>query len=163
MLPEIKTIVYATDLEPNAPQVFRYALSQAQQYRARIIVVHAMEPLSRFGQSLVELHISHENSEQLHTEARDQVKQNILQRLHDFCEVETCRIENKNLVEEILVVEGQPDRVILNEARRLKADLIVMGTHRHSVVGEMLLGTTAHKVVHNSEIPTLMIRIPEQS
>lgn len=160
MLPEIKTILYATDLEPGSPYVFRYALSQAQRYQAKVTVVHAMEPLSRFGQSLVELHISHQNSEKMHADARKQVREEILQRIHEFCEKEACLVE-ENMVEDILVVEGMPDQVILDEARKLGADMIIMGTHRHSVVGEMLLGTTAHKVVHSSEIPTLLVRIPE--
>lgn len=159
MLPEIRTIVYATDLEEGSSHVFRYALSQAKCHRARIVVIHAIEPLSRFGQSLVELHISHQNSEKMHQEARTQVQQDITQRIHEFCEREASLTE-EDLVEEILVIEGQPDQVILSQARALDADLIIMGTHRHSAVGEMLLGTTAQKVVHRSEIPTLLVRVP---
>lgn len=160
MLPEIKTIVYATDLEAGSSHVFRYALSQAERYQSRLVVVHAMEPLSRFGQSLVELHISHQNSEKMHEDARDQVRADITKRIHDFCEEEASLAE-ENLVQDILVIEGQPDQVILDEARTLNADMIIMGTHRHSVAGEMLLGSTAQKVVHSSDIPTLLVRIPE--
>ncbi len=70
MLPKIKTILYATGLGPAAPYVFRYALSLARQHEARIIAVHGMEPLSTFGQSLVEQYISHEQSEEMHQQAR---------------------------------------------------------------------------------------------
>lgn len=159
MLPKIEKILYATDLEPGSSSVFRYALSLAQKYEAKIAIVHAMEPLSTFGQKLVELHISHEQSEQLHREAREKVKGDILQRLEVFCEEELCRDpEGRDRISEILVMEGNPAEVILEEAEKKQADLIVMGTHRHTAVGEALLGSTAHKVVHRSEIPVLLAR-----
>ncbi|MCK4620820.1 MAG: universal stress protein [Desulfuromonadales bacterium] len=160
MLPEIKTILYATDLGPGSPHVFRYALSLAQRHQGRITILKAMEPLTTFGQSLVELHISHNSSEQLHAEARAQVKQQLEERLHEFCAKEAC-VCDEQLVTGIRVVEGQPAEVILAEARTLSADLIVMGTHRHSAIGEALLGSTAHKVLHRSEIPVLLVRVPE--
>ena len=54
MLPAIKTILYATDLSQGSPYIFRYALTLARQHQAKIVVVHAIEPLTPFGQSLVE-------------------------------------------------------------------------------------------------------------
>ncbi|MDF1581448.1 MAG: universal stress protein [Desulfuromonadales bacterium] len=160
MLPKIKNILYATDLGPGAPQVFRYALSLAQQYDARIIIVKAVEPLSTFGQSLVELHVTHAASEQLHRDARKQVRATIVQRLHDFCAAELSRADEvEQRVSDIRVVDGQPCEVILEQARQIDADLIVLGSHRHSVFGEALLGTTTQKVLHRSERPVLVVRI----
>lgn len=162
MLPKIQTILYATGLGAGASHVFRYALSLAQQCQAKIAVVHAMEPLSAFGQSLVELHISHEKSEEMHREARRKVREDIEKRLEEFCAQELCNDpQGRSRVCEIQVVEGQPAQVILAEAKKHGADLIVMGTHRHTVVGETLLGTTTRKVLHKSEIPVLAVRIPE--
>ncbi|PLX85441.1 MAG: universal stress protein [Desulfuromonas sp.] len=161
MLPEIKTILYSTDLGAGAPHVFRYALSIAQKHDARIAIVHAMEPLSTFGQSLVELHISHEQSEEIHRQAREKVKGDIEGRLETFCALELCGDpEGRERVSEIRIVEGQPAQEIVRLAGELKADLVVMGTHRHTAVGEALLGTTAHKVLHSCELPTLLVRIP---
>ena len=106
MLPEIKTILYATDLGPGAHQVFRHALGLAQQYDARIVIVKAAEPLSTFGQSLVELHVSHADSEQRHRDAREQVKQEIVERLHAFCLAELARAaDGEQRVADICVVD----------------------------------------------------------
>jgi nucleotide-binding universal stress UspA family protein len=160
MLPQINTILYATDLGPGSPHVFRYALSQAQQHAAKVVVLKAMEPLSTFGQSLVELHISHSSSQQMHADARAQVKKGIEERLHDFCVKESCVCEEQ-LVSEIRVVEGKPAEAILAEAHKLKADLIVIGSHRHSALGDALLGHTANKLTHRSEIPLMLVRIPQ--
>jgi nucleotide-binding universal stress UspA family protein len=159
MLPEIKKILYATDLTEGSSHVFRYALSLARCYRAQVSILHVVEPLSPFAQSLVELHVSHQTSEAQHAGIRDQLLNQLKERLHAFCEAESC-VAEENLVADILIIEGQPAPSILKQARLWQADLIVMGTHQHSAVGEALLGTTAHKVLHSTTLPTLLIKIP---
>jgi nucleotide-binding universal stress UspA family protein len=162
MLPKIKTILYATDLGPDAPFVFRYALALGRQHQAAIVAVHGLEPLSRFGQSLIEQYISHDSSEEIHEKARNAVKGQLQQRLEQLC-TEECNgaADCQNLVSSIRVVEGYPDQVILEVADDCSADLIIMGAHRHSMVGEVVLGSTARKVLHNANRPVLVVKIPK--
>jgi len=159
MLPEIKTILYATDLSSGSSHAFRYALSLARRYQAQVSILHVIEPLTPFGQSLVELHISHQASEDQHTQIRKQLLDKIKQQLHSFCEAEAC-VAEENLVSGIEVLEGQTAAAIIKQAAEKQVDMIVMGTHQHSAVGESLLGTTAHKVLHSSTLPVLLVRIP---
>ena len=160
MLPEIKTILYATDLGPGAPHVFRLALGLAQQYDAKIVIVKAAEPLSTFGQSQVELHISHADGFSYSPVSREQVRASIAKRLHAFCLAELERADDvEQRVADIRVVDGQPCEVILEQARTSDADLIVLGSHRHSATSDALLGTTTQKVLHRSELPVLVARI----
>ncbi|HEY5673107.1 MAG TPA: universal stress protein [Malonomonas sp.] len=160
MLPEIKKILYATDFSSGSSHVFRYALSLASRYQAQVSILHVVEPLSPFAQSLVELHISHQASETQHADNRKQLLNNLKERLHTFCENEAC-VAEENLVADIQVLEGLPAPTIIKQATACQADLIVMGTHQHSAVGEALLGTTAHKVLHSCALPTLLVRIPK--
>ncbi len=159
MLPEIKNILYATDLGDGSSHVFRYALSLASRYQAQVTILHVVEPLSPFAQSLVELHVSHQESENQHTAIRSKLLEDLKGRLHAFCEQEAC-VAEENLVAEIQVLEGQPAATIIKQATECQADMIVMGTHQHSAIGEALLGTTAHKVLHSCSLPTLLVRIP---
>ena len=160
MLPEINRILYATDLGPGSAHVFRYALSLARRYQAKVSILHVVEPLSPFAQHLIELHLSHQESETHHSDVCNHLLQNLKDRLHAFCEKETC-VAEEGLVDLIQVLEGQPAELITNEASRLNSDMIVMGTHHHSVIGEALLGTTAQKVLHGCSLPVLLIRVPE--
>ena len=162
MLPRIQTILYATGLGPGAPYVFRYALTLARQHDAKIIAVSGLEPLSSFGQSLVEQYISHEQSEQIHQEARRSVKARLQERIQRLCDMEgkngpdqLCRVS------EIRIRDGHPAQVVLEAAKETGADLIVMGSHRHTVLGDALLGSTTHQVLHSAAIPVLVVRIPE--
>jgi nucleotide-binding universal stress UspA family protein len=162
MLPKIDRILYATGLGPAAPYVFRYALSLAQQYDAQIIAVHGMEPLPAFAQSLVELHISHDHSEEMHRQARQKAKERLQERIERLCSSEPCFDgQGQGRVSAIHIVEGQPSEVILQVAAESGADIIVMGSHRHTVLGNALLGTTTNKVLHGAARPVLVVRIPE--
>ena len=160
MLPEINRILYATDLGPGSAHVFRYALSLARRYQAQVSILHVVEPLSPFAQQLIEQHVSHQESETHHAEVRAHLLHGLKERLHAFCEAEAC-VAEENLVDGIQVVEGQPAETILKEAVGMVSDMIVMGTHQHSVIGETLLGTTAQKVLHGCALPVLLVRIPE--
>lgn len=158
----MKKILYATSLGAGAPYVFRYALSLAAAYDARITVVHATEPLSTFAQSLIEHHISHHQSEQIHEEAYQTVKNKLLDRARKLIDKESDSLPNgPTFIEEIAVMEGPAYRVILEKAEEIGADIIVMGCQRHTVLESAMLGSTATKVAHQATIPTCLVRIPE--
>ncbi len=161
MLPKIQTILYATALGPGAPYVFRYALHEAEKHGAKIVVLHVMEPLTPFGSFMVEQHISHEEAEKRQAEARDYATQKIQERVQRLCDMEAPNFKGgMDQISEIRVIHGQPHLEIVSKAREMKADLIVIGSHRHTAIGEML-GHTATRVAHRAEIPVLVVRIPE--
>ena len=160
MLPDIKKILYATGMGAGAPHVFRYALALARQHDAEIIAVSALEPLSNFAQSLVELHISHSDSEELHLKARNQARERLLERITRLCNKECDTQQCAQRVSEVRIEEGQPAQVILTTAKEYAVDLIVMGAHRHTMIGDAMLGSTTHKVLHSAAQPVLVVRIP---
>lgn len=163
MLPKIQTIIYSTDLGPGASYVFRYALALARQHEAKIIAVHGLEPLSGFGQRLVEQYITRENTVERHQKALEDVKIQLKKRLEDLCAQECNNVAAcETAVNSIHVIDGSPDEIILNFAREYNADLIIMGAHSHGVVGGVLMGGTARKVLHKTSQPVLLVKIPKE-
>lgn len=59
------------------------------------------------------------------------------------------------------VVEGTPFHEIIAYARDKDVDLIVMGTHGHTGLVHVLLGSVAEKVVRKAPCPVLTVRHPE--
>ena len=53
---------------------------------------------------------------------------------------------------------GRVANLIADEAKKWRADLIVMGTHARGGVKHALLGSEAESVVHASEVPVLLVR-----
>ena len=60
-----------------------------------------------------------------------------------------------------LVREGSPREVILEVAKELGTDLIVMGTHGRSGLARVAFGSVADHVIRHSKVPVLTVREPE--
>ena len=59
---------------------------------------------------------------------------------------------------EMRQANGSPAEVIAAIAEKEKFDLIVMGTHGHSSLGNVILGSVASGVLARCKVPTLLIR-----
>lgn len=163
MWPDFQKILYVTNLGPEAPFVFRHALSMAQHYNANIYILHVVEPLSDTVKGVVEFYITDKQLKQHREEARKFILDKIHKRLSNFCARETCRLDVNipDPVKDIMVQEGPVMETILAKAKEIEAGLIVMGTHRKiREGGSKLLGSTARKVVNNSKIPVMTIYTP---
>ena len=53
---------------------------------------------------------------------------------------------------------GDPPTEILKTAEREKCDLIAMTAHGHRLIGDLIFGSTIHKVRHQTSIPILLVR-----
>lgn len=56
---------------------------------------------------------------------------------------------------------GRVADVIVREARKWKADLIVMGTHGRRGIGRVVLGSDAEAVLREARVPVLLLRAPD--
>ena len=57
--------------------------------------------------------------------------------------------------------EGPPHPTIVDYAKEIGADMIVMSTHGRTGIGHLLLGSVAEKVVRTSPIPVCTVRVSE--
>jgi nucleotide-binding universal stress UspA family protein len=56
-----------------------------------------------------------------------------------------------------LQVRGETAKTILVEATRLDADLIVMATHGHGAMFDLLVGSVGQAVLQHTTIPVLLV------
>ena len=166
---EIKKILYATDLSENAVHAFSYAVSLANLYGAGITILHVLAdfPGEEFITNMINTETWKEIKNRQYSEVRDQLigKRRdhvaIKEVLEAFSEEAKADTEDQEFVtDEILIRTGAPAEVILEASQELKCDLIVMGTHGHSAFADVLIGSTAKRVVRQSPIPVLVIRLP---
>jgi len=165
----IKKILYATDLSESAVHTFSYAVSLANMYGAGITILHVLAEFS--GEEFVTNMISTDTWEEIkrrhYSEARNQLigkKRDhvaIREVLEAFSEEAQADGEDQTFVtDEILIKNGTPAEVIVETSQELKCDLIVMGTHGQSSFADVFVGSTAKRVIKNSPIPVLVIRLP---
>jgi nucleotide-binding universal stress UspA family protein len=55
-------------------------------------------------------------------------------------------------------VVGPPTDEILALAKREKAQMIVMGTHGHGMIGRAIMGSVAQRVVTGASVPVLLVK-----
>jgi nucleotide-binding universal stress UspA family protein len=53
---------------------------------------------------------------------------------------------------------GNPGAEIVKAAKKDKAQMIVMGTHGHGILGRAILGSVTQNVLTQAEIPVLLVK-----
>lgn len=154
----IKTILYATDLGTHMRPVFRRAIHLARTYGAHIIMLHVMEPLTGTGQAVVDAYMSPRRREELQHDGMKKVLDRMRARIDKFCEDELGEGPDASpLVSDVVVHSGRPGDEIPRQALDKEADLIVMGTCSHGLLGRGLVGSTAARVIQISRVPVLVV------
>lgn len=59
------------------------------------------------------------------------------------------------------LAEGDTAKALLSFADQWNANLIVMGTHSHSVLEKLLMGTVAQKVLEKTQVPVYFVPVRE--
>jgi nucleotide-binding universal stress UspA family protein len=154
----IRTILLATDLGPRGHEVLRHAGGLAHHFGARLHIVHTVEPLSDFARFWIKTTVPEETYQANDPETYAGIHRTLQQRLDAFCR-EVLEGHAERLIADIQIVEGSPARAILEEAQRVNADMIVLGSHGHSAIGEVVLGSVAHKIAMKATIPVLLVPI----
>ncbi|MCP3873274.1 MAG: universal stress protein [Desulfobacteraceae bacterium] len=164
MIPEVKRILYATDLSENAKYAFGYAADLAQRYDASITILFVMESINHTVEIQVKEIMGQEEWDKLKADKLEYLNQKIISRIENFCkemndQFDSCRL----LVEDIKITKGNPTDEILTISKDINADMIVMGSYGHNILqSALLIGGTARKVVQSSEIPVLVVRLPKE-
>jgi len=86
-------------------------------------------------------------------------KKNILESAEKWIgKVKKLAADAKVTMNVVVVFEDHPHVAIIGNARKVKADLIVMASHGRRAVSALLLGSETQKVLSLSKIPVLVIR-----
>lgn len=161
MIPQIKKILYATDLSKNSVYAFFYAVDMAKKHNASIVILHAIEPISprlyaEGGFKLEE--IVKESKKQERVNDIEEIKKN----LQEFCRKMEAQIGSPcvQLVTEIFIPTGHPVEEILKVTDDEGCDAIVMGTHGKGFLRHTFLGSVAGSVLERTRKPVFIIPLP---
>lgn len=156
----IQHILYATDLGPHGPDVFRFALSIAEKYGAAIHILHAVEEPAFLRRTVAERYISGSVLGTYRDATLDEAMSEIKQRLKQFSQ-STLESEDAKYasVADIKVLTGKPGATILAEANRINADCIIMGSRRYSGVSAVTIGSVAREITRKSRRPVFLFPV----
>jgi nucleotide-binding universal stress UspA family protein len=81
-----------------------------------------------------------------------------LEEVADDLEPVLIDLQKSGIASEYVVEAGFPEKVIVDVARRARADLIAMGTHGRSGLSHFFLGSVAERVLRSAPCPVLTAR-----
>lgn len=162
MIPQIKRILYTTDLSPNSVYALRYAINSAKKHEAKLVILHVLEALSPTAMALTMAYLDTESTLSMSEEKIDHAKKRILNRLQKVCDKElNSDSEAEEIFDSIEVVQGYPADEILAKADEFNCDIIFMGTHGKGFLKHPYFGSTSKKVVRRARKPVFITPLPE--
>lgn len=162
MIPDIKNILYATDLSKNARYAFGYAVNIANRHDALITVLHVVEELSSFARSMVEDILGEKRWAERIQEKEAAVILDLKRRLDEFCnDVRHEQPDCPFVIANTIVITGHPVDQIVHHAEEMDTDLIIMGSRGRGGLADATMGSTSRRVLRRCSKPALIVRLPE--
>lgn len=138
---QLKKILVPVDFSECSRKALQYAIPLARQFGAELTLLYVMEPLVLLPTAEALPQVMAESAEDA------QASLEILR--------ETV---GDDLACQTLVRDGSPHLEIVDAAKALDIDLIILSTHGRTGLGHILLGGTAEKVVRRAGCPVLIVR-----
>lgn len=140
----LKRILAPVDFSETSDKAFDYALSLARVFEAEVIALHILQEPILYQPTTAQSY-------------RDAFERSMQDNLDSLL--------NRHTVEGVSVTtamkQGAPFLEIIQFAQEKNCDMIVMGTHGHGPIQNMLMGSAAEKVVRKAKCPVLVVR-PDQ-
>ena len=142
---EIHRILFPTDFSPSSQQAQNYACSLAENFSAELHALHVVpDPMPIPG-----------------AEGSWILPDYSVPKLVHEAELELAVRMEAALTGDVTVVRsvqiGKPVLAIIDYAKEHEIDLIVIGTHGHTGLSHLLLGSIAEKVVRLATCPVLTV------
>lgn len=146
---KIQRILISTDLSDPSQRAIDAGAEMAQRFEAEVILCYVVEDhiptmgmIEFSGVQMAEI-------EKAHREAATEHLKTLAEPL-----------EKRGLSVRRVVPLGVPHREIVELARKLKVDMIVMGTHGRGFVSRLVLGSTTDRVLRHAPCPVYVVRDP---
>jgi len=138
----IKTILVPTDFSDYSEKALSRAVSLAKMIDAKIVVVHVIDTLNYFV-----------------TESLQWGE--VFARLRGAAQPMLTRLvreaEKKGVGAKSDLIQGVPYEQIVKKAEKLRAGLIVMGTHGRAGMRHLFLGSVAERVIRLAPCPVMTV------
>ena len=141
-------ILCPVDLKPRSKMGLRKALNIAHQFNSKVILLNVNEEFSskkKMIMSRVSVSKLSEEFKQIAIKAKDDMKALVKE------------LESNQIECEYLLRDGQASVVINKLINELNIDLVVMGTNGRDSLTDIIIGTTAQKVIQSSSCPILVV------
>lgn len=147
----MKNILVAVRFDKSCQRLVDQAADFARKFSAKIWLIHIAAPDPDF--------VGYEPGPQYIRDDRAQELRHEHQELQELANA----LSLQGLVCEALLVQGPTVKTILEEANRLQADLLIVGTQEHGFMHNLFSESTSLELFKKTNIPLLTIPIEVRS
>lgn len=147
-----KNILLAYDGSENARKAFNVALDLALKYKAKLLIVEVVDTNSVSISDLRKVSSLDINR------AIEEIKSKVSGDVKECIKL----AQERGIEADGDVLEGDPASEILRYCDGVNADLIVTGCRGMSRWKRLLIGSVSSRIVSESKVPTLVVKIKEE-
>jgi nucleotide-binding universal stress UspA family protein len=146
--PPMKTILAPVDFSPISRRVLAEAVALANTLRARLVLLHVVSPPVLINEYEMML-----NEVARVAAAQEKAAARHLARLAKALAPRVPAVAHACLL-------GSPARLVVEHAKKVSADYIVLGSHGHTAFHDLLVGSTAAGVLKHAKCPVVVVPPP---
>lgn len=148
---KLNRIVVATDFGEAADAALDYGRALARTFGAELTLLHVAENLSTAAYG-IEGYVGGYPDFQRDIEESARKQLEALLTEQDRADL---------AAQPVLLTSNSPELAIVDFAREINADVIIMGTHGRGTMAHLLMGSVAERVVRTAPCPVLTVKHPE--
>src|SRR5436189_4291218 len=135
-----KTILVTVDGTPTDRAILEHVKDLAKLANSRIVLLHVADGWAArtYGPDAVSPEITEDRA---------------------YLETVRLELESEGISAEAELAFGNPPSEIVKWVRQRQCDLVAMSTHGHRFLADLFLGTTAHRVQHQVDVPVLLLKV----
>ena len=150
----MKKVLIAIDYNPVSEKVAEKGYELAKQLGAQVCLLHVMDD-SGYYQTQFPTFLGYTGVTTFGPDINLAVElRNIAE---NFLEKAAAHLEDPNV--QTHLAEGDTAKNLLAYAEEWDANVIVMGTHSHSALEKLLIGTVAEKIIEKTKIPVYLVPV----
>ena len=155
---EIRTILVPTDFSDNARRAFATGYRYAEHFGARLVLLHVQDESSL--RIAVKEGLFQDDCDD------DEIRARVKELIDSRFAILLAGLEARGVTVEHLSKRGDPKVVVVDYAREIRADLIVVGMQGVSALDALtsvVIGSVAESVIRKSHCPTLVVKLASQT
>lgn len=153
----IPRILFATDLGLYSPYLIRQLTQIALCMGARVDIVHVIEPMGVFAESIINSYVPEKDRRYLRQHGLVDVKNKIKSQVEVAIRRDFDDMLNQIDLGEVVIEIGFPAEVVVQQSCQLKSTMILLGSHGQSAFQGGAIGAVVSKVLDLSPIPVLVV------
>ena len=139
----IKKVLVLTDGSQNSRSALRYAVEICRNFDASLHLLSVIEDMPSYA--------TLEVGSEFISKVQETIKGEVVS-CAGYCETSGIACDDE-------IRHGVPYEEIVNYAKEIDVDLIVMATHGHTGLSHILLGSVAEKVMRHAPCPVMITRV----